>query len=330
MPTHDLIVIGASAGGVEAILQLVRELPADLPAAICLVQHTAATAQSYLPELLMKAGPLPAIHAVDQQIIETRHIYVAPPDYHMIAERGRLRLEKGPRVNHTRPAIDPLFRSAANAYGPRLIGVLLSGRLDDGAAGMLAISQHGGTTIAQEPAEALYPDMPRSAIFLDHVKYILPLVEIADVLNRLTREKSYSETGGETVRESEIDTGAQLVDQDIHREEAGELVNAPTAFVCPDCNGPLWELRDGRLLQFRCRIGHLFSPEVLLAEHGENIETAQWNVVRTMEEHASLKRRMATRRRELGDMERANQLEEEAVILDTKVVILRQQVLGEK
>lgn len=185
MSAHDIIVIGASAGGVEALKHLVAALPADLPAAVFIVVHFPPDSISMLPSILNWYGPLPATTAQNNEPIQTGHIYVAPPDYHLLVRDGTMQVYRGPRENHTRPAIDPLFRSAAQMYAGRVIGVLLSGMLNDGTAGLIEIKRQEGLAIVQDPEEALFPDMPRSAIKNVAVDYVLPLAHIAPVLTRL-------------------------------------------------------------------------------------------------------------------------------------------------
>lgn len=182
---RDLVVIGASAGGVEALSQLVAGLPAELPAALLVVLHTPPTRDSRLPAILCRAGVLPAAHARDGERIRPGRIYVAPPNYHLTVDSESLRLIQGPTEKGFRPAADPLFRTAAQAYGARVVGVVLSGALDDGAAGLVAIKQRGGVTVAQDPDEALLASMPRSAIRFEHVDYVLPAAAVAALLVRL-------------------------------------------------------------------------------------------------------------------------------------------------
>jgi two-component system, chemotaxis family, protein-glutamate methylesterase/glutaminase len=182
----DVVVVGASAGGVEALSALARALPADFGAPILVVLHVPAMGTSVLPAILSRAGLLPAAHARDGDTVDAGHIYVAPPDCHLLIQGRSLELTRGPRENGHRPAIDPLFRSAAASYDGRVAGVVLSGTLDDGAAGLFAIKQAGGTTLVQDPAEALYHAMPAAAIAYVQPDYVLPMAELADVLVRLT------------------------------------------------------------------------------------------------------------------------------------------------
>src|SRR5262247_467324 len=188
MQGHDVIVIGASVGGVEALSNLVAQLPEDLPATVFVVLHVSATATGRLAQVLNRAGPLPATTVQDCDSFEPGHIYVAPPDHHLLVKQGCLRVTRGLRENRVRPAIDPLFRSAAVAYGARVVGVVLTGLQNDGTSGLLAIKRCGGIAIVQDPTDALYPDMPLSA--LDHVEvdYCLPVMKMGTVLYRLSQE----------------------------------------------------------------------------------------------------------------------------------------------
>jgi two-component system chemotaxis response regulator CheB len=291
--THDLIVVGASAGGVEALMQLARGLPPDLPAAVCVVLHIPPNAASVLPLLLARAGPLPASHPADDTPLEHGQIYVAPPDRHLIIHPGRLRLAHGPRENRNRPALDPLFRSAARAYGPRVVGVVLTGMLDDGTAGLLAIKRAGGLAVVQDPADALFAGMPRSALEYVPVDYCLPLADIASTLARLAHEPvtsngvpAVSERPNFDVELTELERGALQDDQ-----RPGE----PSPFGCPECGGVLWERSDGALARYRCRVGHAYSAETLLAAQADGYEAALWSALRALEEKAQLTRRLAQR-----------------------------------
>jgi two-component system chemotaxis response regulator CheB len=295
MAGHDIIVIGASAGGVEALRELARGLPPDLPAAVFVVLHVPPSGQSILPKILSNSGPLRAHHAINGEAIEYGRIYIAPPDYHMLVERERVRVVRGPRENRARPAADPLFRSAAHAYGTRVVGVVLSGALDDGTAGLAAIKRRGGVTVAQDPEEAPYPGMPRSAtenVALDHC---LPVAGIAPLLARLASVPAKDDAVYPVPEILRVETRISRLEESEMEdvEKIGEL----SAFTCPECRGALWELRDGDLLRFRCHVGHAFSSESLMAEQSEELENALWAALRSLEENAALSLRMGQRER---------------------------------
>lgn len=259
---HDIIVVGASAGGVEALRHLSSLLPPRLPAAMLVVQHIAPEARSVLPGLLARVCPLPVSHAMDGELMRRSHIYVAPPDRHLlVAPDGRhLLLRRGPIENRTRPAMDALFRSAAVACGPRVIGVVLSGTLDDGTAGLVAVKRCGGISVVQDPADATWPDMPRNALQGDSPDYSVPLAQMGVMLDQLAR----SPAGPATPIPRELQVEARIARQDVAAMECNE-VGSPSRISCPDCGGVLNEVRDDKLIRFRCQIGHAYGAESLAA-----------------------------------------------------------------
>lgn len=282
-----IIVIGASAGGVEVLTQLVRLLPPDLAAAVLIVLHFPSYGVSVLPDILNRAGSLPAKHPKDGEALQAGQIYVAPPDYHLLVERGRVCLSRAPKENGHRPAIDVLFRSAAMAYQQRVIGVILTGLLDDGTAGLAMIKQQGGLTLVQDPKEALFDGMPTSAIAKVEIDYVLPISKIAEVLAR-SCPSSWSTSVGDL-----FDPGLMTIAQDKAAAEQGELQKEPSIFTCPSCGGGMWELNSDGLMRYRCHVGHIYSADSLAAEQADAIESALWTAARTLEERASLARRLA-------------------------------------
>ncbi len=321
MAGHDIVVIGASAGGVEVLSDLVSLLPADFPAAIFVVLHVPAHSPSLLPRILERKGPLPASHAVDGEAIRPGRILIAPPDQHLLLERGQIRLIKGPRENGHRPAIDPLFRSAALAYGPSVVGVVLSGTLDDGSSGLLAIQQRGGTTMVQDPDEALHAGMPRNAIEAVAVDRVLPVAGIADELVRLARDPINDPEGQPLSDKMEQEN--QLTAFDLDAIEDEDRPGRPSGFSCPDCGGTLWELTEGELIRFRCRVGHAWSANGLVAEQTEGIETALWTALRALEERAALCTRVASRMEERGRNISAARFREQAAESKQQAALLR-------
>jgi two-component system chemotaxis response regulator CheB len=284
---RDVVVIGASAGGVEALDRLVRGFPPEMPAAILVVLHLPAGGRSVLPAILARAGGLPATVPQDGERPDRGHIYVAPPDRHLLLVGQRMRLTGGPRENGHRPAVDPLFRSAARSAGRRVVAIVLSGNLDDGAAGSRLVKERGGMVLVQDPGDALYPDMPASAAAVTDVDALVP---VADMAGRICAALE------EPLPEAEEDEASR----DEREEEelaAAELAldGQPTELSCPECGGPLWERSEGPLVRFACRVGHVFSPESLIEQHGKELERALWAAQRNLEERADLYRRMARR-----------------------------------
>jgi two-component system chemotaxis response regulator CheB len=292
MASHNIIVIGASAGGIDAMTKLVRTLPKNIPAALFVVLHIPPDSPSLLPEILSRAGSLPALHPADKTAIIPGHIYVAPPDHHLMIERGYVHAIRGPKENRHRPAVDPLFRSAASAYRQCVVGVILSGGLDDGTAGLLAIKRCGGVSMVQSPQEALYPQMPQSALDNVQIDYCLPVEKMGETLNRLASETVEEELGSDIPvklkGEAKI---AQHMNSNLSNED--DLAGDPSIYSCPECGGVLWEIGDGKLLRFRCRIGHALSAESVLVEQSEALDKALWVALRTLEEKVNLLRRLA-------------------------------------
>jgi two-component system, chemotaxis family, protein-glutamate methylesterase/glutaminase len=325
---HDIIVIGASAGGVEALITLVRALPADLPAAVFVVLHIPAQSPSMLPAILSRAGPLQALQARDGMPIEHGRIYVAAPDHHLLLERERLRNVRGPRENRHRPAVDTLFRSAARAYGPRVLGVVLTGALDDGTAGMQAIKQRGGVAVVQDPAEALYPGMPRSVVENVAVDYCLPLDEIAPLLARLASEPVDERAAAPVPEEMEQEIRVTTMDMAAMTDDNHPGV--PSAFSCPECGGVLWELSDRELTRFRCRTGHAYSPESVLAGQSDVLEEALWVALKTLEENVSLSRRLGRQARGRGHARVAQRFEKRVHDAEQRIALLKQVLLRDQ
>jgi two-component system, chemotaxis family, protein-glutamate methylesterase/glutaminase len=302
-PGRDIVVVGASAGGVEALRTLVAGLPEDFPAALFVVLHVPPTS-SVLPAILTRAGKLPAEHAHDGDSIEPGRIYVAPPDYHLLLEADVVRLERGPRENGHRPAIDPLFRTAAIRHGERVAGVILSGSLDDGIAGLAAVKRLGGAALVQDPEEALYPTMPKGAVEAGIADDVLPVAQIS----RRLVELATTGIGPESARFRAVeDDPTQLDHETITAENRAK--GSLTDFTCPECKGPLWEIREGEILKLRCRVGHTFSEESLSHEQTIALEGAMWTALTALVEKADFSRRLADRFRRGGHVEMARRYE---------------------
>lgn len=316
--TRDIVVIGASAGGVEALTALARGLPGDLPASIFVVQHVASEHKSMLPNILSAAGELPASHPVDGEKFERGHIYIAPPDHHLLIEDSHMRVVRGPRENGHRPAADALFRTSARAHGSRVIGVVLTGALDDGTAGLVSVKQRGGFAVVQDIKEAYCPDMPRSAMQHVDVDAVVSIAELARQLPKWARQKA-TERQVKSRRLLERESRLQL---DGVTEETSPGIPAP--FSCPACGGVLNEIHDGNLIRFRCRVGHAYNPEALRDAQDLDLETALWAALRALEEQAELARRMAERAHKLRHVKIASRYGERALAAEHQARTVRQ------
>ena len=341
---HDVVVVGASAGGVEALAELAAGLPAGLPAAILIVLHMPAYGHSVLPHILGRRGPLLAAQPEDGEIIRMGRIYVARPDHHLLVRDGRILLTRGPAENNSRPAIDALFRSAARAYGSRVIGVVLSGTLDDGTAGLQAIHMRGGKTLVQDPAEAMFAGMPRSAVENVAVDAVQPLAALTETLVHLVGQPAVQKG---TLVTPEQNTGAaaqngssgpsteaaaaletDILEEDVAVSEMdldklnGRTEGRPSGFSCPDCHGVLWEISEGDLIRYRCRVGHAFSPESLFASQSEGLEEALWAALRALEESAALADRLQSRSADRGHVLSAQRFAEQALDARTRAAVI--------
>ncbi len=323
MPGHDLIVVGASAGGVEATSSLVAGLPPDLPAAVCVVVHMRPYGASRLAEVFGRAASLPVVAAQHGVHVRPGTIYVAVPDLHLLVERdgdaGVLRLTRGPKENRARPAVDPLFRSAALAYGPRAIGVILSGALDDGTAGLWALRDRGGLAVVQDPADALVASMPQSALDEVGADHVAPASALGPLLGRLAREPAPRGAGGRAGRgdapapraagEAAPDAGSPDDHLDVLEREVAmaaidevahqrsERYGVPSRFACPDCSGVLFHVGGDGPVRLRCETGHAYSPATLAEQQTETVEQALWAALRALEnkiEFARLRARHAS------------------------------------
>jgi len=276
MRQHDIVVMGASAGGIGAFETILSSFPWDLKASTFVVLHTTEDSPGLLPEILNRSSKLPVLYAQNNAQVLPGRVYVAPGGaHHMTLDRGKVRLLPGPRENRHRPSIDSLFRSASIAYGQRVIGVVLTGNLDDGSAGLADIKKRGGIAIVQDPEDAVAPSMPASAVESTQVDFTLPAAEIGPKLIELV--------GAST------ETKPELVSQTSNIERTGQT------YSCPECNGVLQEVEEGKLVRFRCRVGHIYSPESLHADQNVAVEKALWAAIRALEEHAEFSQRLSSR-----------------------------------
>lgn len=305
MAKKDIVVIGASAGGMEALAKVVAGLPARLQASVFVVWHTAPGVRSILPAVLAKAGGLPARHPANGDPIRAGFIYVAPPDHHMLLERGYIRVTKGPKENRFRPAVDPLFRSAAYVYGPRVIGVVLTGALDDGTAGLWTIKLRGGTAVVQEPSEALINAMPLHALSNVDVDHRLPVAEIGPLIGRLVEQPAPAERSIAQDEQRKTRHEIRIAEEEDGLEENVMKFGQLSPFTCPECRGVLAELQEGRIVRYRCHTGHAFSANTLLESAHEQVEARLWDAVRAMDETVMLLNGMGEQFSKSGDLKGA-------------------------
>lgn len=286
---RDVVAVGASAGGVEALRALVAGLPPDYPGALLVVLHVPRGGPSALPAILDRSGPLPAATAADGETLRPGRIYVALNDHHLLVLDGRLRLTRGPAENGHRPAIDPLFRSVARAYGRRAIGVVLSGSRDDGAAGLATIAARGGAAVVQDPADALYPWMPRAAIAHTQTDTIAAAAKLGGLIAGITAMELPDTPP--PADDSLLD--AELAISELAPVTTDQLAVPAAGYGCPACGGSLFQIDDRPVPRYRCRVGHAWSPESLLEEQAIALEGALWMALRALEEKSALSRRMA-------------------------------------
>ena len=288
MPGRDVVVIGGSAGSLAPLTVLLTDLPASFQACVLVVVHSSAESPGHLARILGRDSRVPVSLAVDGQPLE-RGVFVGPPDHHLIVTQGTMHVTLGPKENGFRPAIDPLFRTAAHSCGSRVIGVVLSGALDDGACGLNDIKANGGLTIVQDPDEAEIASMPRNAIDHVDVDFVLPAAAIAPLLCRETQTPL---EGDVAMGEDDLDD-PQLPGGKTDIARMNSELGPPSGLTCPDCGGALWQIKEGQLVRFQCHVGHRYSPESLLTHQDDRVEAALWIAVRALEERAELRRRMS-------------------------------------
>ena len=314
---HHIIVIGASAGGIEPLKRIAADLPASLPATVFVVVHVGQV--SYLPQILDRAGPLAAQPARNGDAFRAGCIYVAPPGFHLLLHDRHMMLRRGPRENLARPAIDPLFRSAALSYGASVIGVLLSGSLSDGTAGLRAVKAVGGLAVVQHPEDAPVPSMVQSALRYVEIDHCVPAAELGALLARLAAEPAGETFAAPPTVRLEAAIAAQEHSTMKEADRLGEL----SVFTCPECHGPLWEIEDGDMLRYRCHTGHAFTADAVMEAQAIEADEMLWSLLRAHQQRAEFARRMAerekTRRRsELASQfgARAKEYEADAAVIE--------------
>ena len=305
-----LVVVGASAGGVEALRQLASVLPVDLPASVLVVLHVPADSPSALPAILRRAGDLPVRQASEGATPRAGEILVAPPDHHLVVVDGGVTLTRGAKENGHRPAIDVLFRSAARARGAGVLGIVLSGALDDGAAGAVAIARHGGRVVVQHFDDALYSSMPRATAAAVPGADQVPVARMGDVLRDWARE--VGDRAGRPTEEHNLRKEVEVAELEPGEIHDPARPGDPSGYGCPDCGGALYQIEEANLVRYRCRVGHAWSAESLLARQTVDLEGALWMALRSLEEKAALNSDMSRRATHQGHARVASRLEEGA------------------
>ena len=316
-----IVVIGASAGGVEALSHVVADLPDSLAAPVCIVLHIPFDSPTLLPAILDRRTNLDVVAATDGAKLKNGTIYVAQPDRHLIVANGFIRLTRGPRENRHRPAIDALFRSAALAYGSGVVGVVLTGSLDDGTAGLQAIKQRGGIAIVQDPSDALYPSMPQSAVDNVDVDTVVALAGIGEAIGAAVEAPVKRRVPAD---DAELELEKRIAEMDDDAMATDERPGVPSPYSCPDCGGVLWELAKDGYVRYRCRVGHALSPEALLGAHQEKVEEALWTALKTLDERARLSGRLAVAEREKGHDWMARRFDEQEEDARKRAEVIRQ------
>jgi len=322
MAARDIVVIGASAGGIEALRDVLAGMPPEYPGVVLVVVHLSAGGGNTLAAILDRAGPLRVVAAADGAPLVAGRVYVAVADHHLLVVDGHLHLRRGPRENGVRPSADPLFRSAAGTFGPRVVGVILSGALNDGTPGLQAVRQQGGVAVVQDPSDALCGGMPTSALEEVGADYVVPAREIGPLLGKLGAEEIAAVgpplTG--TVRREVISTEREAPVRDA------EHPGVPSPWPCPDCNGVLWEIDEGDVLRFRCRVGHAWAAQTLLHEQASSVDAALWVALRALEDRASLLRELTERAESHGRKLTARRFRAESAEMKESIDLLRRLV----
>jgi two-component system chemotaxis response regulator CheB len=313
---RDIVVIGASTGGLDALRILLGDLPPDLPASVFVVLHVGAT--SHLASILDKVSTLPVTPAESGAFIERARVYVATPGKHLLLHDDHILLRRGPRENHARPAIDPLFRSAAATFGGRVIGVVLSGALSDGTAGLRAIKRCSGLAVVQDPAEAAMPEMPLSALQHVEADHVLPIHGMGALLGMLVRQPA--PPSPEIPLDIRLE--AAIAAQELADMKIDDMLGKPSRFTCPECHGALWEIEDGGLLRYRCHVGHAYTADAVLESQSGEVDRLLGTLLRAHQERAGLAHRMADHERRSGRggladrlARRANDYDDDAQLL---------------
>jgi len=325
---NKIVVVGASAGGIPALQTIVSQLPADFPAPILVVVHVSGSHESVLPKILTRSGELEAVHPYNGERIQPGKIFVAPPNYHMVVIDHHIQLKSTHKENLHRPAVDPLFRSAARSHGDKVIGIILSGVLDDGTGGLIDIKRHNGIAVVQDPDDAMFASMPESACRYVDVDFALSAQEIGAQLTHMVAEviQAMDEPNKQqTAPQNTIDIidSTEVMLHDMH-DQPGEV----TPYACPECNGNLWVSQEDGFDKYWCHIGHRYTKRTLLAEKSRKIEAMLFEAMRNLKEGVALGREALEYATHLLDQVNRDELEREVHLREKQLQSL-QQIIGE-
>ncbi|HEX8594434.1 MAG TPA: chemotaxis protein CheB [Pseudomonas sp.] len=323
--TRNIVVIGASAGGVEALQCLFRSLPPELPAVFLVVLHIPPYTPSALSSVLSRVTSMPVLSVIEDQALKAGRVYVASADHHLVVVDGGLRVTRGPKECRSRPAIDVLFRSASVIHEERVIGVVLSGALDDGTAGLWAIKDRNGLAMVQDPGEAGHSSMPKSAIQHVAVDFIGTVKELASEIAKQVHTQIAPKNAHPANERHLIESGISINGNGLGTGVMG-LGNISN-YTCPDCHGVLVQIKEGSILRFRCHTGHAFSVKALIADVNEAIDKGLWDTLRAVEERIMLLRQMADLAEDDGNADDAERYRTQASRAEERLIPLRELVL---
>ena len=331
MVKRNIIVVGASAGGVNALIEFVKSIPQDFKASVFIVLHTSPYSPSQLPQILSRSGALKATHPKDGEEMEQGCIYIAPPDHHMLLQKGnKIAVKRGPKENRFRPSVDALFRSAALFYGPRVIGVVLSGLLDDGTSGMWNIKRSGGLAIVQDPEEALYSSMPKNVLQYVEVDHVAPSSGIGGLLSSLITQQALKPPDL-TKEDMELLKMEVVIATRDNAFEMGILnMGTLTLFTCPECHGALVSITEGEMIRFRCHTGHAYTTSTLLASITTAVEEQLWQAMQNMEATVMLLNQIADQYKSLGDKKAAKQFKDKSDEIAKRAQVVHESVFTQQ
>jgi two-component system, chemotaxis family, protein-glutamate methylesterase/glutaminase len=330
MAKRDIIVVGASAGGVTALTDFVKLLPQNFGGSIFIVLHISSHSPSNLPAILSRAGLLKACHPSDGEVMKPGTIYIAPPDHHILLDRKCILVKKGPRENRFRPSIDALFRSAAYVFRQRVIGVVLSGLLNDGTSGLWSVKRMGGIGIIQDPDDAQFPSMPANALEYVDADYILPVSEMGPVLSKLM-SRTIKKSLILRKREAELMKMEVIIAKEDNAFEMGIMkMGGLTPFTCPECHGVLVRLIEGKIVRFRCHTGHAFTASALLAELTTSVEEKMWQAMRGLEETTMLLKQIGVHLKEQGHKDHSAMFIKKSDVAASKAQIIHDSIFEQE